>query len=65
MTLPQARTATSSKGQRIGAYSIGLTILGKLGCQNNKKKKPTKDFVLKFNKKIELLFFFTFLNSLL
>jgi hypothetical protein len=27
----------------IGAYSIGLTIPGKLGCLNKKKKKEEKD----------------------
>ncbi len=42
-TLWPAHTATSWKDRWIGAYSIGLTILGKLGCPNNnnyKKKNP-------------------------
>jgi len=30
-----ADTATSSEGRQIGAYSIGLTIPGKLNCTNN------------------------------
>ncbi len=37
-TLWPARKATSSKDRWIGAYSIGLTILGKQGCQIKKKK---------------------------
>jgi hypothetical protein len=34
-TLRPSRTVTSSKDKGIGAYSIGLTILGKLCCPNN------------------------------
>ncbi len=34
-----AHTATSSKDRWIGAYSIALTILGKLNCLNKKKKE--------------------------
>ncbi len=37
-TLWPARIATSSKERWIGAYFIGLTILGKLGCTIKKKK---------------------------
>jgi hypothetical protein len=32
-TLWPAHTATSSKDRQIGAYSFGLTNLGKLSCQ--------------------------------
>jgi hypothetical protein len=38
-TLWLAHTATSSKDRWIGAYSIGLTILGKFGCLTEKKKE--------------------------
>ncbi len=38
-TLRPTHTATSSKNRCIGAYSIGLTILGKLGC-------PIKKFLV-------------------
>jgi hypothetical protein len=34
-----AHTATSSKDRWIGAYSIDLTIPGKLGCPSKKKRK--------------------------
>jgi hypothetical protein len=30
---------SSAKDRWIGAYSIGLTFLGKLGCSRKKKKK--------------------------
>jgi hypothetical protein len=33
-----ARTATSSKDTQTGAFSIGLTNPGKLGCPTKKKK---------------------------
>ncbi len=36
-TLWPARIATSSKDRWIGAYSIGLTVLGKLSCPIEKK----------------------------
>jgi hypothetical protein len=34
----QHATATSSKDRWIGAYSIGLTFLGRLSCLNEKRK---------------------------
>ncbi len=34
-----ARAATSSKDRQLGAYSVGFTISGKLGCPNMKKMK--------------------------
>jgi hypothetical protein len=37
-TLWPACTATYSKASWIGAYSVGLTNLGKLGCPLKKKK---------------------------
>jgi hypothetical protein len=37
-----APTAASSKDRWIGAYSIGLTIPGKVGCPNNNKKNKKK-----------------------
>ncbi len=38
-TLWPVCTVTSSKDRWIGTNSIGLTILGKLSCPNNKNKK--------------------------
>jgi hypothetical protein len=43
-TIWPARTATSSEDKRIGAYSIALTIPGKLRCPN-KKKKIKRDLI--------------------
>ncbi len=39
-TLWPACTATSFKYRQIGAYSISVTILGKLSCLNKKGKNP-------------------------
>ncbi len=41
-TLRPAHTATSSKDRWKGAYSIGLTILGRFTCSMKKKKKTSK-----------------------
>jgi hypothetical protein len=34
---------TSSKDRWIGAYANGLTIVGKLSCPNNNKKKRERE----------------------
>ncbi len=52
VTEPPACSATSSVYRQIGAHSIAVTILGKLGCPNKKKKKDSKAAALavkKFN----------------
>jgi hypothetical protein len=59
-TLWPAHKASSSMDRQIGAYSVGLTIPGKLNCTFKKKKKSLRN-----GQRVENVFFLSFANFVL
>ena len=60
-TLWPAHKASSSMDRQIGAYSVGLTIPGKLNCTFKKKKKSLRNGQRGEN----VFFFLSFANFVL